>query len=463
MFGASFRPAQAAPLSLREGSFFQEEEPKKKDPILVTLLQTTPLMMVKAELHLESICESLCKTGKSFEALITAGRVDIRVWCGRQVAAEVASTDRLQLNPEMHVLPLCLKPTDPSQSCLGVQKMLREKSDFQGKDHLLQRIHRKQTEKRVLGGEWVSRNKSTYLQGEADTSASSMSAEGGSCTLKMLRWFTEKFCETSGNVMGNCSRLERRGFPGSHPHSGHETQYSVNTETICSCNFPRWGWLLAVVFPGNLGTLRSSVTLASSQREQTQSIHSALAKCDVREQDFCLLWQTAALKFYEEERDFKTHRCTCGFLTPSKKITSKETERRRNRRRLHFKRKEVKDYHPEDIYAITVCTGGFLHTSPQPRVDSLWVRTRYQLGDVMGAGRVRKATAFWTNDSGYFFGISDTFKIPPKVSHRNPVPLAISRRKPSPIFQIPLLPSDERQVQLDKLVSTFKTVGSRGP
>lgn len=64
----SSRPqAQAAPLSLREGSFFQEEEPKKKDPILVTLLQTTPLMMVKAELHLESICESLCKTGKSFE------------------------------------------------------------------------------------------------------------------------------------------------------------------------------------------------------------------------------------------------------------------------------------------------------------------------------------------------------------------------------------------------------------
>lgn len=45
------------------------------------------------------------------------------------------------------------------------------------------------------------------------------------------------------------------------------------------------GWLLAVVFPGNLGTLRSSVTLASSQREQTQSIHSALAKCDVCEYD----------------------------------------------------------------------------------------------------------------------------------------------------------------------------------
>ena len=38
-----------------------------------------------------------------------------------------------------------------------------------------------------------------------------------------------------------------------------------------------------------------------------------------------------------------------------------------------------------------------------------------------------------------------------------------ARRKPSPIFQIPLLPSDEHQVQLDKLVSTFKTVGSRGP
>ena len=43
------------------------------------------------------------------------------------------------------------------------------------------------------------------------------------------------------------------------------------------------GWLLAVVFPGNLGTLRSSIALASSQREQTQSIHSALAKCDFRE------------------------------------------------------------------------------------------------------------------------------------------------------------------------------------
>ena len=99
-------------------------------------------------------------------ALITAGRVDIRVCCGRQVAAEVASTDRLQLNPEMRVLQLCLKPTDPSQSCLGVQKMLREKDDFQGKDHLLQRIHRKQTEKGVLAGEWISSNKSTYLRGE---------------------------------------------------------------------------------------------------------------------------------------------------------------------------------------------------------------------------------------------------------------------------------------------------------
>lgn len=42
------------------------------------------------------------------------------------------------------------------------------------------------------------------------------------------------------------------------------------------------GWLLAVMFPGNLGTLRSSIMLASPQREQTQSIRRMLAKCDVR-------------------------------------------------------------------------------------------------------------------------------------------------------------------------------------
>lgn len=40
-----------------------------------------------------------------------------------------------------------------------------------------------------------------------------------------------------------------------------------------------------VLFPGNLGTLRRSITLASSQGEQTQSIHSELAKGDVREYD----------------------------------------------------------------------------------------------------------------------------------------------------------------------------------
>lgn len=88
------------------------------------------------------------------------------VWCDRRVAAEVASTDCLQLNPEMCVLQLCLKPTVPSQSCLGVQKMLWGKHDFQGEDHPLQRTHRKQAEKGVLGAEWVSSNKSTCLRGE---------------------------------------------------------------------------------------------------------------------------------------------------------------------------------------------------------------------------------------------------------------------------------------------------------
>ena len=45
------------------------------------------------------------------------------------------------------------------------------------------------------------------------------------------------------------------------------------------------GQLLAVLFPGNLGTLWSRITLASSQGEKTQSIHSELVKGDVHERD----------------------------------------------------------------------------------------------------------------------------------------------------------------------------------
>ena len=54
-------------------------------------------------------------------ALIKGGHMDIRVWCGRQVAAEVASTDRLQLNAEMRVLQLCLKLPAPSYCCSEVR------------------------------------------------------------------------------------------------------------------------------------------------------------------------------------------------------------------------------------------------------------------------------------------------------------------------------------------------------
>lgn len=63
------------------------------------------------------------------------------------------------------------------------------------------------------------------------------------------------------------------------------------------------------------------------------------------------------------------------FLQHPRKSLPKERKRRRNWCRLHFKWKEVKNYHPDNVYTVTVCTRGFLHTSPQPRVDSLWVRS----------------------------------------------------------------------------------------
>lgn len=68
----------------------------------------------------------------------------------------------------------------------------------------------------------------------------------------------------------------------------------------------------------------------SAETPCCQIFHITLGITFPRGTRFCLLWQTAALKFYEEERDFKTHRCARGFVTPSKKITSKERERRRN-------------------------------------------------------------------------------------------------------------------------------------
>ena len=68
------------------------------------------------------------------------------------------------------------------------------------------------------------------------------------------------------------------------------------------------GWLLAVMFPGNLGTLRSSIMLASPQREQTQSIRRMLAKCDVR----------VARKIREI--------LICDFHVPDFKITQKEMD-----------------------------------------------------------------------------------------------------------------------------------------
>lgn len=69
-----------------------------------------------------------------------------------------------------------------------------------------------------------------------------------------------------------------------------------------------------------------------------------------------------------KKKDFNIHRCSCGFLTTSKKITSEgRGGGERHGYRLHFKQREIKNYHPSRLSTDGAGSGRFLQTSWQHR------------------------------------------------------------------------------------------------